>query len=136
MAALGSGGSLFDIAAPEAVASTPTESPAPEPEPEPDAGARGGEGGARSRADALLRGGAEPGRDVLRHRAGGRDRRLPRPSRPATTGQSPTPDPEPETEQADEPEERREKPKPASSSEAHTPKTDVDINESGSLFDL
>ncbi len=41
-------------------------------------------------------------------------------------------------DEADEPDDEKPaaKPKPASSGEAHQPKTDVDINESGSLFDL
>ena len=42
----------------------------------------------------------------------------------------------PEEAEADEEPAAREKPKPAGSSDAHTPKTEVDINESGSLFDL
>ena len=46
------------------------------------------------------------------------------------------PQPEPEAEAVDEPEEPEEKPKPQSSGETHQPKTGVDINESGSLFDL
>ena len=55
---------------------------------------------------------------------------------------TPEPEAEPEAEQEPEPEPRREpeqgsaKEKPASSGAAHTPKTNVDINESGSLFDL
>ena len=84
-----SGGSLFDIAAPEVV-----EAPAPEPEPEPEAE-------------------VEP---------------------------EPTPEAEAEPEAEPEPEddepEPDEKSKPASSGEANQPKTDVDIPESGSLFDL
>ncbi|HRI96875.1 MAG TPA: hypothetical protein PLZ93_14760, partial [Nocardioides sp.] len=44
-----------------------------------------------------------------------------------TPAAAPPAEPEPEAE---------EKPKPATSGEAHTPKTDVDINESSSLFDL
>ncbi len=47
----------------------------------------------------------------------------------------PEPEPGPEDE-AKTDEKPAEKPKPAGSGEAHTPKTDVDINESGSLFDL
>ena len=40
-------------------------------------------------------------------------------------------------ESTEETAEKQEAPaKPASSGEAHTPKTDVDIDESGSLFDL
>ena len=46
-----------------------------------------------------------------------------------------TPAEEPTEAQAEEPV-QEEKPKPASSGATHTPKTDVDIDESGSLFDL
>ena len=41
------------------------------------------------------------------------------------------PEPEPENAKAEP-----EKPKPVANDAAHQPKTDVDINESGSLFDL
>ena len=78
---LGSGGSLFDIAAPDVV-DAPADAPADAaPESKPDV------------------------------------------------------EPEPEPEGDDEPEAEQE-PNPASSGEAHAPRTDVDINESGSLFDL
>jgi hypothetical protein len=43
------------------------------------------------------------------------------------------PEPEPEPEPDVEAERQQ---KPATSGEAHTPKTDVDSNESGSLFNL
>ena len=42
----------------------------------------------------------------------------------------------PEDESEDDDEASAVKEKPASSGEAHTPKSDVDIDESGSLFDL
>ncbi|MDX6373924.1 MAG: hypothetical protein QOD98_2912, partial [Nocardioidaceae bacterium] len=55
----------------------------------------------------------------------------------AATFSEPEADDEPEAEaEPEEDNEPEEKPKPTSSGEAHTPKTDVDINESGSLFDL
>ncbi|NRD59924.1 hypothetical protein, partial [Corallococcus exiguus] len=46
-------------------------------------------------------------------------------------------DPETILDADDEPEpEPEEKPKPAPSGETNTPRTDADINQSGSLFDL
>ena len=54
----------------------------------------------------------------------------------AAESSEPEPEPvaEPETEAVDEPEAETDKPKPAG--EAHQPKTDVNIDEKGSLFDL
>ncbi|WP_245582145.1 (Fe-S)-binding protein [Nocardioides halotolerans] len=104
---LSSGGSLFDIAAPDVVdAPAQDEAEAPEPEPEPAADESVSAGAALSQA---------------------------------ATFSDPDDGEEPEDGEGHEPEEKpeaEEKPKPAASGEAHTPKTDVDINESGSLFDL
>ncbi len=122
---LGSGGSLFDIAAPEVVDQPADTAPDPDAEPEPEATAK--ETAADEEPDEQVSAGAALSQ--------------------AATFSEPEPEPEPEAEAepAPEPEsddgpetddEPDEKPKPASSGEKHTPKTDVDINESGSLFDL
>ena len=110
---IGSGGSLFDIAAPEVIDASPEPEPEPEPQPEPDEDSEENvsAGAALSQAATF----SEPEAEEV--------------------------EPEAETEAPEEAEANeegtaREKPKPASSSDAHTPKTDVDINESGSLFDL
>ncbi|WP_395659188.1 heterodisulfide reductase-related iron-sulfur binding cluster [Nocardioides sp.] len=128
---LGSGGSLFDIAAPEPAAAAPAATPAateaeaePEPEPEPTTGAADDSKpdptalSAAATAAASDDGSAEPEPEAAAE---------------------PTPEPEaaaeptPEPEAAAEPEEK----KPSTSDgPAHQPKTDVDINQSGSLFDL
>jgi Fe-S oxidoreductase len=113
---LGSGGSLFDIAAPEVVeapaAKEAEAAPEPEADPEPEAEAEPVSGGAALSAAATFDASDEPEDKA-------------------------EPEPEPKPEAADdEPSEPEEKPKPASSGEASQPKTDVDINNSGSLFDL
>ena len=111
---LGSGGSLFDIAAPEAVAE-----PERTLEPEPDAESKDEDD------EPQLSGGAALSQ--------------------AATFSEPEPEPQPETKDESEPQaededqppaEPEDKPRPTSSGQSHTPKTDVDINESGSLFDL
>ena len=106
-------GSLFDIATPEPAA--PAAKAEPEPEPESEA--------EEPKADDDL----SPGAAI---------------SAAATAAASSVEVEEPEAEVVEEPEEhevpeeREEKPKPQSSGETHQPKTGVDINESGSLFDL
>ncbi|GAA1127013.1 heterodisulfide reductase-related iron-sulfur binding cluster [Nocardioides aquiterrae] len=124
---LGSGGSLFDIEAPaeepkaaEPRAEEPAPEPEPEAEPEPTASADSGKPDpAALSAAATAAASGEPAAE-------------PEPE--------PEPEPESEPEAAPELEEQEQaeekKPKPAASGEAHQPKTDVDINESGSLFDL
>jgi Fe-S oxidoreductase len=132
-----SGGSLFDIEAPaepsppaatEPEASTEEPEPEaeaaePEPdaeaaEPDPEAPAAVTDGAALSAAATYAASDDEP--------AGG------------TEAEEPEAEPEPEDEASEtEPEpEPEEKPKPTSSGAAHQPKTDVDIHEGGSLFDL
>ncbi|HET6938459.1 MAG TPA: (Fe-S)-binding protein, partial [Nocardioides sp.] len=103
-----SGGSLFDIAAPEVV-----DAPA-EPEPEDEQPAEA-EQPAGEEPEGLSAGAALS---------------------QAATFSDGEPEPEAEEEEPGDEEPAEEKPKPASSGEAHTPKTDVDVNESGSLFDL
>jgi Fe-S oxidoreductase len=112
-------GSLFDIAAPEPAAPAAKAEPEPEPDPEPEAQEESAE---ESKADEDL----SPGAAI---------------SAAATAAASSVEVEEPEPEPAEEPEaepepDPDEKPKPQSSGEAHQPKTDVDIHESGSLFDL
>ncbi len=101
------GGSLFDIAAPEAQASEPEPKPEaetetePEPEPEPEA---------QDEPDD------EPEPEAQ---------------------DEPDDEPEPEAQdEPDDDATGDEKPKPASSGEAHQPKTDTDIGGASSLFDL
>jgi len=128
-AELGSGGSLFDIepeAEPERAAEPAPEAeakPEAQPEPEPE-----------SKTEPA----SEPvGRPVADLGSGGSLFDIAAPdvvAAPADAEPAAEPEPEPEPD-AGEPE-AEEKPKPAGSGDAHTPKTDVDINESGSLFDL
>ena len=115
------GGSLFDIAAPAPATQTAEPEPAksePESKSEPEeqkapetkeksAGAALSEAATSAASD-------EPEAEAERE-----------------------PEPEVETEAEQKPEEKpSDKPKPASSGEAHQPKTDSNIDESGSLFDL
>ena len=150
-----SGGSLFDIAAsepepakePEAEPEA-TKEPEPEPEPAPKAeaaeepkaeipdggslfdiassGASVSEAATQAASDDAPEAGTEPepeSRRRARRRAGARAR-----SRARARARS--------RDRAEPDEKPEEKPKPASSGEAHQPKTDVDIKDSGSLFDL
>ncbi|QIG46228.1 (Fe-S)-binding protein [Nocardioides anomalus] len=131
-------GSLFDIAAPDNVAdnvadtapapATPEPEAAVEPpaEPEPEPQAEGLSGGAAlsqaatfARDDEAAAAADEPEAEAEAQAAEQADAPADQPAE--------EPEAQPEAEQ---------EPKPASSGEAHTPKTDVDINESGSLFDL
>jgi Fe-S oxidoreductase len=133
-------GSLFDIQAPEpapAAKADPEPEAAPEPEPtdgadEPEPAAETSQpqenlspGAALTAAATSLASDTEPEPEAT--------------SEPEAEPQ-PQAEPEPEepaTDEAHEPEEKaEEKPKPAASGEAHQPKTDVDISDSGSLFDL
>jgi Fe-S oxidoreductase len=135
-----SGGSLFDIVTPEPAA------PAAKAEPE----------AAPAEPEEKKEPAAAPAAEIP---SGGSlfDIEAPESAAPAAKSE-PEPEPEPEATEAepaedeagnaDEPEEDApaedapadekpaERPKPASSGEAHQPKTDVDLNESGSLFDL
>jgi Fe-S oxidoreductase len=138
VADLGSGGSLFDIAAPEATAGPSASDAEAQPEPEPtekdEPKAEEDEAAPDSKDEGLSAGAA-----------------LSKAATFADSEPEPAPEPQPETQPDDEdehedgpeqaadeqPEERAdEKPRPAVSGEAHAPKTDVDINDSGSLFDL
>jgi Fe-S oxidoreductase len=135
---LGSGGSLFDIAAPEVVdapaakrepqSSSEDEPPGDEAEPEPADGQP-----ASQEAEGLSAGAA------LSQAATFSDI-VPEPEPEAEASDEPKADREPapddEPENDDDTSTAQERPKPASSGEAHTPKSDVDVNESGSLFDL
>ena len=129
-------GSLFDIEAPEATtverpaqpeaaapapsepeASEPVPEPEPEPEPEAAVSSDAPDGAALSAAATQAAGTAEE---------------TPEPAQPeAEAVVEETPAEEPTEEPTPEP-----APKPTSSGAAHTPRTDVEIDESGSLFDL
>ena len=113
---LGSGGSLFDIAAPEATKAEPESEPEPEPEPESEPEPAAEPDAESATATALEEESAEDAADE-----------------PDEVADEAEKDDEPEAEEEPEPEE---KPKPASSGPSHQPKTDVDISDSGSLFDL
>ncbi|WP_367262025.1 (Fe-S)-binding protein [Pimelobacter simplex] len=153
---LNAAGSLFDIAAPAAPAPAPAATPAapsaaePEPEPEPEPEAPAGEPEAPA---------PEPATDVDLNAMGSLfdiaapAAPAPAPAAPAAAEPAPEPEPEPEAPAAapepepdpePEPEPEPEAPKPTptspspspSSGAAHQPRTDADINEAGSLFDL
>jgi len=121
-AAKPSGGSLFDVGGddePEAKAEAE-----PKAEPAPASGGSlfdiaGDE--PEAKAEPQTKAAPEP-----------KEEREPEPPAKAP---EPEADAEPEAEAEPEPKQER-KPKPTSSGEAHQPKTDADINESGSLFDL
>ncbi len=126
---LGSG-SLFDIAADEPAASAPK---AAEPEPEPE-----------RPEPAVPAAEAKPELDLS---SGGSlfDIAAPDPQElsasataTANAASGATPEPEAVEPEVEEPEEQQseERPKPPAGGAAHQPKTDVDINETGSLFDL
>ena len=123
---LGTGGSLFDIEPEPAAESKPDPAPA-EPVEAPAAETPSTPAPAAPKAD-LGSGGslfdiAAP--EVVE-------------AEPAAAPEpDPVPEPEAEAEPEPEPEEQPEdEAQPTASGEAHTPKTDVDINKSGSLFDL
>ena len=144
------GGSLFDIEAPEAPApAAKADAPKPDPkpeaeqEPEPEAQDEAEEPQeAEESSDSDVSDGAalsqaatfaandedEPQRDTE-----------PEPQDEAEPEAAPEPEPAAEPEPEAEPEaddEAQDKPKPKSSGAAHQPKTDADIDEAGSLFDL
>jgi len=152
---LGSGGSLFDIAAEEPAPSAeptssaePTTAPAEQPEPEakpapePQAEVDLSAGGSLFDIAAPEPAAAAPAPEakaepVAEGESGPADGG-PDPtalSAAATQAASGEADDEPAEPAVEAPAEE-EKPKPASNDAAHQPKTDVDINESGSLFDL
>ncbi|WP_435747279.1 (Fe-S)-binding protein [Nocardioides sp. SYSU DS0663] len=124
-ASIPEGGSLFDIAAPEAVA-TPERQPEA---PAEDSGqAPASEDPAEERSATAPTSGLSGGAAV---------------SAAATAAASadPAPDAEPQDEAPSEAEPQdeelaEEKPKASSNGEANQPKTDVEISEGGSLFDL
>ncbi|GAA1477019.1 hypothetical protein GCM10009623_14650 [Nocardioides aestuarii] len=122
-----SGGSLFDIAAPEPAAEQPA---ATEPTPEPVEA----EAAQEETAPPVDTGKPDPAAVSAAATAASADE-------PSSADVEPEPEPEPEAvtdePQADDEPEQEEAPAPAPSSrDAHTPKTDVDIDEKGSLFDL
>ena len=131
------GGSLFDIEAPEPTAApTAKADPEPEAEPEPKAEAEAeGEGEGESQSeepkaeDDLSPGAAISAAATAAASSPASDE----PEPAAQSEDQAEPEPEPEPAEESQPEA---KPKPSSSGEAHQPKTDVDINEGGSLFDL
>jgi Fe-S oxidoreductase len=122
-----SGGSLFDIKAEEP---KPAE-PAAKAEPEPEAKDEAAE---EPKAETPVAASSISETGSLFDIAA--------PEAPAAEAKAePEPEPEAKDEPADGPdpeanEKEEEKPKPASGAEAHQPKTDADIGEASSLFDL
>ncbi|WP_243059550.1 heterodisulfide reductase-related iron-sulfur binding cluster [Nocardioides sp. SR21] len=116
-----SSGSLFDIAAPE-----PEKAPEPKDEaPKADKAPQ-----AETVETPAAEAAPEP-TSTIPESGSLFDIAAPEPAAPAPTkAAEPEPEPEPEPAKAEE------KTKPKASGEAHQPKTDVDINETGSLFDL
>lgn len=153
-----SGGSLFDIEAPAEPEKPQAEEPAKAPEPAATEAKTDQPKPASAPAAEIPSGGslfdiAAPAEQVAPETPEAseptEDSGKPDPSAlsaAATTAASDEPEPAEEpapseepavATEADEAPAREEKPQPApSSGEAHTPKTDVDINEKGSLFDL
>jgi Fe-S oxidoreductase len=121
------GGSLFDIAAPEVVDAPTDRSPEPEPEPETEPEPGDKDTGPDEAEPETKEDEPKPGL------SGGAA--LSQAATFSDTAPEPEPEPQPESGEAedDAPEEES---KPASSGQTHTPKTDVEITESGSLFDL
>ncbi|MEV5000002.1 (Fe-S)-binding protein [Nocardioides sp. LML1-1-1.1] len=131
----------------ETVAEPPAPEPAAEPEAPADAAASASASTPASDVDINAMGSLF---DIAAPEAAAVER--PAPAAEATPEPAPEPEPgpeaaaepepepeaaaEPEPEAAAEPEEKKPAPKPASSGEAHQPRTDADINETGSLFDL
>ena len=132
-------GSLFDLEAPDepepsevevrGAPATSLETPdadAPEPaaadeseaEPEPTSDDNKPDGAALSQA-AMFASDDEPEVEAAEPEA-----------------KEPEPEPEPADDAAEDDEPEQKEPKPAASGDAHQPKTDVDIPDSGSLFDL
>lgn len=146
---LGSGGSLFDIAAPEEpqaaeptveepkaaepTAAEPKAAPAKAPEPQPEIDLSSG----GSLFDIAAPDPQELSASATAAANAAVGEPEPEPEAAAEPEPEPAaePEPEPEAEQPEEPA-AEEKPQPQASGEAHQPKTDVDIHEAGSLFDL
>ena len=142
VADLGGGGSLFDIAAPEtapeaAPATTPTPAPTQATEPsvgdavteseagpeaEPEASAAPVSAGAAVSASATAAASSAPAEAEVAAE--------PEAEVAAEPEAEPAPDVEPE------PEPKADAPAPTSNGEAHQPRTDADISEASSLFDL
>jgi Fe-S oxidoreductase len=125
---LGSGGSLFDIAAPQVVGAPPAEQePAAKDEPEEPQSQE--KPAADEEPEGLSAGAALSQAATFSDSA----------AEPEAEGEQQSEDAESDDD-SDEPSDDEgpveEKPKPTSSGESHTPKTGVEINESGSLFDL
>ncbi len=145
-----SGGSLFDVGGDEPEAKA---EPEPEPEPEPETKSAPAEAKAEPKTEIPAGGSlfdiapsepeakaeptkpTEPAAEEEPEQSAGAA--LSQAATQAASEDAPEAEaesePEPEPEAEPEPEE---KPKPATSGEANQPKTDVNINESGSLFDL
>jgi Fe-S oxidoreductase len=121
-------GSLFDLEAPEpapAAAAPKADEPEPQPDPEP---AATNEAAPSSDEDLSSGEAISAAATAAANSAADDDEK----EEVAPAAEQP----EPAEQSADEPDEPEEKPKPQPSGEVHQPKTDVDINESGSLFDL
>ncbi|GAA1510386.1 hypothetical protein GCM10009788_13490 [Nocardioides humi] len=144
VADLGAGGSLFDIAAPAQEAPAPSEPAAPEPAAPAPAEASAEAPAAAPKPEAP----AEPTPSVDLNAGGSLfDIAAPEPA-PAAATPAPAPAPTPEAEpveaeaRAEEAEVVADPPAPeptpaaTSSATANAPKTDVDINAMGSLFDI
>ncbi|OIJ24670.1 (Fe-S)-binding protein [Nocardioides luteus] len=104
-------GSLFDIEAPEGTVAAAPAAPAPAP----------------AEAAPVAEAAVEPVAEAAP---------VEEPAVEAETPAEPEPEPEPEPVAEEAAAAPEPKPAPAVSGEAHTPRTDVDIHEAGSLFDL
>ncbi|WP_418057665.1 (Fe-S)-binding protein [Pimelobacter simplex] len=134
---LNAGGSLFDLAAPEPAPAAAPVAAEPEPTPEPAAAPEPAPVAEAAPAPTA------PATDVDLNAMGSLfDLAAPEPApaaAPVAAEPEPTPEPEPEPETQPEPEPEPEPEAPAaptSSGATHQPRTDADINEAGSLFDL
>ncbi len=139
------GGSLFDIEAPAEEPAPAASDEADEPEADPDAEAASEEPATEDAPVTSLRDiKARFAEDAAADRADSTDEEDEAPDDSAeTTGAGADQDAdgqneeEPDEETADEAEgAEKEKPKPATPGDAHQPRTDAEIGEGGSLFDL
>ncbi|GAA2139286.1 hypothetical protein GCM10009844_07990 [Nocardioides koreensis] len=139
------GGSLFDIAAPEAAESAESTEPAAEPEvaagSETTAEATESEpAGAEDESTATegLSGGAAVSAAATAAASSAEEEPTESPAEAAESAEAASTETESSADEADDTEAPAEekKPTPSSNGASHQPKTDVDINETGSLFDL
>jgi Fe-S oxidoreductase len=131
-------GSLFDLEAPAPTAAAPAAAPAPAPTAPAAEAAEAEAAPAQAAAEATAEPASEPAADAATGKQA-TDEQPGEPDRPAPAAAAaePAPDdapatPAPASAQA-APQEPTQEP---TSGEAHTPRTDVDINGGGSLFDL